>query len=127
MAPGNQQRSVLTFCAQVQKKAMEIGVTDASAENLRTVGFPEKMSRTPGGRGVLLSRCLRGGFGKPLLFVWIEDNSCELTPQITENHSSGRSTVLTWRGSAAAWRRSPVTATYPRLLLSFFFAIPSTT
>ena len=35
---------VITINLQVKMKAMEIGVTDASAENLRRVGFPEKMS-----------------------------------------------------------------------------------
>ena len=29
---------------KVKMKAIEIGVTDASADNLRRVGFPEKMS-----------------------------------------------------------------------------------
>ena len=38
--------------AEVQMKAMEIGVTDASAENLRTVGFPEKMCLGMVGWGV---------------------------------------------------------------------------
>ena len=33
------------LCYKVKMKAMEIGVTDASADNLRRVGFPEKMSR----------------------------------------------------------------------------------
>lgn len=33
--------------SEVQKKALEQGVTDASAENLRKVGFPEKMCRSP--------------------------------------------------------------------------------
>lgn len=32
---------------EVQKKALEQGVTDASAENLRKVGFPEKMCPSP--------------------------------------------------------------------------------
>lgn len=34
---------------QVQMKALEQGVTDASAENLRKVGFPEKMPEPKGG------------------------------------------------------------------------------
>ena len=34
--------------SEVQKKALEQGVTDASADNLRKVGFPEKMWGSPG-------------------------------------------------------------------------------
>ncbi|CAK9019299.1 Elongation factor 3B (EF-3B) (Homolog of EF-3) (Translation elongation factor 3B) [Durusdinium trenchii] len=44
---GEMSKSSLNALEYVQKKAMEIGVTDASAENLRTVGFPEKMFEVP--------------------------------------------------------------------------------
>eukprot|EP00435_Cladocopium_sp_Y103_P046087 s681_g13.t1 len=44
---GEMSKSSLNALEYVQKKALEQGVTDASAENLRKVGFPEKMFEVP--------------------------------------------------------------------------------
>jgi len=44
---GEMSKSSLNALEYVQKKALEQGVTDASADNLRKVGFPEKMFEVP--------------------------------------------------------------------------------
>ncbi|CAE7202660.1 HEF3 [Symbiodinium sp. CCMP2592] len=44
---GEMSKSSLNALEYVKMKAMEIGVTDASADNLRRVGFPEKMFEVP--------------------------------------------------------------------------------